>query len=359
MNVTIIGAGNSGLAMAAHLSSCGNNITLWNRSPDKISHLMKTHIINCTGVINGAIKINEVTNDIYDAVKSPDIILITTPADSHKDIAEKIARAIKKSTIIVLNPGRTFGAIEFRKIYDSINDRAKQIIAETQTIIYTCRKIADDAVNIISLKSNVLISAINPSINNMIISQLPNCLRCYFIPARSIIETSIGNVGMILHCAPLLLNTGWTENDKKTYNYYYDGITRSIGGFLEKMDSERVLISKELGCEVESLKSWIMRTYKVNGNNVFECIQNNAAYKAIEAPKSLFHRYILEDVPCGLVPLEALGEKINLKLFNTSLIIDLASSLLNIDFRKIGRNLDLLSADVISCLNLKALYANK
>ena len=32
MNVTIIGAGNSGLAMAAHLSAEGNRVTIWNRT---------------------------------------------------------------------------------------------------------------------------------------------------------------------------------------------------------------------------------------------------------------------------------------------------------------------------------------
>jgi opine dehydrogenase len=153
------------------------------------------------------------------------------------------------------------------------------------------------------------------------------------------IQTSIGNVGMVLHCAPLLLNTGWTESEKNIYKYYYDGITPTIGKLIEKIDDERVAVSDALGDKVESTKDWFIRTYHVSGNNLFECIQNNEAYKTIDAPGSLKHRYIFEDVPCGLVPLEAIGLKLGLDMSCTTLIIDLASKLLNVDFRATGRNL--------------------
>ena len=136
LKVTVIGAGNSGIAMAAHLSQEGNEVTLWNRSRSTISKLIKTHIIHSVGVVSGDINIARVTDNINVALEDPDIILITTPANSHKELAELVAKNIKKSTVIVLNPGRTFGALEFKNIYDRYNKKYKQIIAETQTIIY-------------------------------------------------------------------------------------------------------------------------------------------------------------------------------------------------------------------------------
>jgi opine dehydrogenase len=339
MKITVIGAGNSGLAMAAHLSKESNEVTLWNRSRSTIKKLAKTHIIRCEGVVSGNIPIHCVTDDIEIALKDPDIILITTPANSHKELAELISKNINKSTAIVLNPGRTFGALEFKKIYEKFNNQHDQIIAETQTIIYTCRKTDEDAVDIIALKDSVLISSFNINSSESIINYLPQCIRKYFSLAHSMIQTSIGNVGMVLHCAPLLLNTGWTESEKNIYKYYYDGITPTIGKLIEKIDDERVAVSDALGDKVESTKDWFIRTYHVSGNNLFECIQNNEAYKTIDAPGSLKHRYIFEDVPCGLVPLEAIGLKLGLDMSCTTLIIDLASKLLNVDFRATGRNL--------------------
>ena len=69
MNVTVIGAGNSGIAMAAHLSKEGNKVTLWNRSSSTISKLLETRLIHCKGVISGEIPIHAVTNDIRVALK--------------------------------------------------------------------------------------------------------------------------------------------------------------------------------------------------------------------------------------------------------------------------------------------------
>lgn len=342
MKVTVIGAGNSGMAMAAHLSKEGNQVTLWNRSYSTVEKIMKTNIIRCEGVVNGDIPIHCVTDDINVALRDPDIILITTPANFHKELAELISKNINKSTVIVLNPGRTFGALEFRYIYEKFNNQYDQIIAETQTIIYTCRKTAKDAVNIIAFKESVLISSLDLKSGQSIINYLPVCIKSYFLDAKSMIETSIGNVGMVLHCAPLLLNTGWTESEKNIYKYYYDGITPTIGKLIEKIDDERVSVSEALGHKVESTKDWLKRTYHVTGDNLYECIQNNEAYKTIDAPGSLKHRYIFEDVPCGLVPLESIGLKLGLDMSHTTLIIDLASKLLNIDFRKNGRNLEYL-----------------
>lgn len=342
MKITIIGAGNSGLAMAAHLSTEGHQVTLWNRTKKTIAKLMKTHTIYSKGVVEGEVKIYQVTDDIRQALFDPELILITTPANSHKDLAKKIAKHIKKETLIVLNPGRTFGALEFNRIYKQYNTVHKQTIAETQTIIYTCRKTAEDSVDLISLKSDVLISTFDATENNKVISRLPEILQDHFIPAESMIETSLGNVGMILHCAPLLLNTGWTESEKVNYKYYYDGITPTISRLIEKIDQERVAVSKALGSEVETTKKWLERSYHVQGENLYETIHNNRSYFTIDAPKSLEHRYIFEDVPCGLVPLEAVGKFLGLEMQTTTLIINLASTLVDTNFRARGRNLDLL-----------------
>lgn len=357
MNVTVIGAGNSGMAMAAHLSKEGNKVTLWNRSPSTISKLMKTHIIYCEGVICGEIPIYNVTDDMRIALEDPDIILITTPANSHKELAKLIAKHINKSTVIILNPGRTFGALEFRNTYEKMNNKYSQIIAETQTIIYTCRKTKEDSVSIIALKNSVLIYCLDNKRNQSIIDFLPECIREYFVLAESMVETSIGNVGMVLHCAPLLLNTGWTESEKYIYKYYYDGITPSIANFIEKIDQERVKVSEALGHKVESTREWLIRTYHITGKNLYESIHNNDAYETIDAPSSLNHRYIFEDLPYGLVPLETIGLKLKVSMECTSLVIDLASKMLDIDFRKTGRNPDYI--DVVTDHNGKNIIVER
>lgn len=338
MNITVLGAGNSGLAMAAHLSQGGHSVTLWNRSAETIQVLQKTKKIRSEGMIRGIFPLDLVTVDLAAAIEDPDLILITTPANAHGELARLIGEQIKKSTVIVLNPGRTFGALEFQEVYEQYNRDFAQVIGETQTIIYTCRKIAPDAVNVVALKSEVLLSTFNASENQSVINRLPPCLQPYLRPARSMVETSIGNVGMILHCAPLLLNAGWTENVHSTYKYYYDGITPSVSRLLEKIDQERLEVARKLGWELEGTEEWLKRSYGVKGGNLFKAIQQNRAYKTIEAPSLLEHRYILEDVPYGLVPLEAVGKLLGLPMKEIGLVIDLACSVMERDFRAEGRS---------------------
>ncbi|UJF15329.1 NAD/NADP octopine/nopaline dehydrogenase family protein [Jeotgalibaca sp. MA1X17-3] len=339
MNITIIGAGNSGLAMAAHLTLSGNTVTLWNRTRKNIEGLLENPIIHCRGAVEGDATIHLVTSNLAKALKNPDIVFVTTPAFSHKQLATQIALVLKKTTTIILSPGRTFGALEFKHEFKRVNAGVHPLIAETQTILYTCRKITCNEVEMYALKNDVLLSTVTGEENQLVINQLPACLRDKFIPAESMIETSIGNVGMVLHCAPLLLNTGWVESEAHSFYYYREGISPTIAHFIEKMDAERQLVAMVLGNPVESAKDWMKRTYKLTGENLYEVIQNNDAYETILGPKSLLHRYITEDIPTGLVPLEAVGKELGLEMTHVSLIIDLASALLEIDFRKEGRNL--------------------
>lgn len=353
MKVTILGAGNSGLAMAAHLTLEGNTVTLWNRTEQHIEKLLENPVINCSGVINGKARIALVTSNLGDALEGAEMVFVTTPAFSHAELAKKIGHTLLKPTTIVLNPGRTFGAMEFIHSFKQVNATVNPIVAETQTIIYTCRKTSDKAVEVYALKNDVLISTIDANDNQALITSMPVCLQSMFIPAKSMIETSIGNVGMILHCAPILLNVGWVESPEDNFCYYRTGISPTIARFIEKMDQERMEVAEKLGTPVESVKEWMKRTYQIEGNSLYQVIQNNLAYESIQAPQTLQHRYITEDIPMGLVPLEAVGKEIGLEMKTIELVIDLASSLLDIDFRQEGRNLhELIETNNISAYKI-------
>ncbi len=350
--ITIIGGGNNGLTMAAHLAINGHDVCLWNRTAKTIEKILSTHEIKISGKLNGIAKLKNATISMEEAVKDTRFIFITQPAHTHCELAVKMAPYLTPDSIIVLNPGRTFGALEFYNTLKNCNCKNMPLIAETQTIIYTCRKAEEDSVNLLAMKTGTLLSCINHPNNQDVINMLPELLQQFFHPAKSIIETSIGNVGMILHCAPVLLNAGWIENNKTEFLYYYDGITPSIANFLEKLDKERVLVASKFGITVPSVQQWLQSSYLVKGENLYASLQQVLSYKTIDAPGSLQHRYIYEDVCTGLVPLEAVGKALGVNMKITSLIIDLANEIMNEDFRQIGRNAESLGLtdDIINRL---------
>ena len=348
--ITVIGAGGSGLATAGHLALTGHRVRLWNRSEDAIARIAKSGTLSCTGAIEGEARLELATTDMERAAVGSRLMMVTTPASAHVEIARSMAPFVTPETIVLLNPGRTFGAIEFAHALRQAGVSRLPEIAEAQTIIYTCRKTAPDQVSILTLKHQVLLAALTggSDASRRMLMLLPECLRNHFAAADGMVQTSIGNVGMILHCLPTLLNIGWIESPRAEFKYYYDGITPSVAMLAERLDEERLGVARVLGRELESTAQWLRRSYRVAGRNLFECIQGNAHYRTIDAPTDVRHRYLFEDVPCGLVPLEAVGKLMGLSMPMTSLAVDLACSVLVTDFRACGRSLARLGLDAAS-----------
>lgn len=335
--VAVLGAGSSGLAMAAHLMRHDHRVHLWNRSHERIACLAEQRTIHAAGVIPGSYTVDIVTSDLAEALRDVDVILITTPATAHDALAQRLAPFVRDDTVIVLNPGRTLGAFEFQRQLRASGAAASPIVAETQTIVYTCRATGPTTVAVLALKDNVLISAVDPLDTGKALLRLPACLRSHLVPAGSHLETSFGNVGMVLHCLPMLLNAGWVENHVTSFRYYYSGITPAIAALLERLDAERVAVCAALDTTVPTTREWLRNVYGVTAPDLYHAIASNAAYATIDAPASLSHRYLLEDVPFGLVPTEEVGRALGVPTPTISLTIDLASALLETDFRAEGR----------------------
>lgn len=336
-DILIVGAGHQGLSMAAHLALNGERVNVWNRSRKHIEEIRQSGKIRCAGAVCGEARVSKASADIEEVLSRR--IMITTPSNAHRDIARLLAPVLEPDTVILLNPGRTFGAIEFYRELQESGCRNIPMIAEAQTIVYTCRRLSQNEVNIYAMKNDVLISALKKEEEATIMERIPPALSPYFQWCDSILKTSLGNIGMILHCAPVLLNTGWIESPKWEFKYYYDGISPSIAKLLEKMDRERIQAGKRLGVELESLAQWLRRTYQIEGEDLFSCLQNNIYYRDIDAPLSLHHRYIEEDIPCGLVPLEYIGKELGVDMAAVSLMIDLGNMLCQKDYRAYGRKI--------------------
>lgn len=337
--ILVVGAGHQGLAMAAHLALNGEKVNLWNRSDKTVKEILVSKTIHCKGCIEGEAKLEAVSTNIEDVIEK--VIMVSTPSFAYKNIAKMLAPVIQPDSIVVLNPGRTFGAIEFIAELKKSNCRHIPYVAETQSIIYTCRKMDTETAWIYALKKDIKMACANGNVKE-VSRRIPECMRNRFLCVDDFLQTSLSNVGMILHCAPVLLNVGWIESKIHKFEYYYDGISVSVANVLEKMDRERVNVAEKLGVKVESLVEWFKSAYGVEGTTIYDCIQKNNFYRGIDAPLTLEHRYLDEDVPNGLVPIEFLGKQYGIDVSTITQIIDLAILVRGVDFRESGRRFSIL-----------------
>jgi len=336
MKIAIIGAGNGGQAMAAHFTMLGHSIRLYNRSLNKISTITETREICLHDKINGKVKIDFVSDNLERVLYEVDLVMITTTADAHKDLARMMAPYVTENMPIILNPGRTLGALEFSTIIRKLTKK-RLYIAEAQSLIYACRAEPLGKVRIIGIKDKVLVAAYPSSDTDYILEKINSVFPC-FVKAENILHTSLENIGAMFHPTVIIFNAAAIE--RGNLFYFYNDMTPAVAEFLEHLDSERLQIGNAFGIKLLSLSEWISYAYVgIQGNTLLEKMKNNPAYYKILAPNTLHCRLLIEDVPTGILPLIEISKIANVDTPLMNSILNISQSLLGINFISSGRTL--------------------
>lgn len=335
----VIGAGNGGQALAGHLGLLGYQVNIYDAFEETINVIEKQGGIHIGGIEEGFGRINKASTDIGQVISDVDIIMVVNPSIYHRAIAEKCAPYLKENQIVFLHPGATFGAFAFKKALEDCGVMKEVIIAESNTLIYACRSIEPGRADILGKKDRLLVSSL-PATKNGQVCELLREIYEEVEEADNVLVTSIDSTNPIVHCAPTLLSTSWIESDNDWY-FYHDGISTTIGSFIEGMDAERVAIGKRLGLvENENLFTCIKQyevEYNVKRNSLSDAVRNTEAYNDIKGPKSLNTRYLLEDIPMGLIPLISVGKLLGMKTERMELIVSLAEMMLERDLHENAR----------------------
>ena len=335
--IAVLGAGHGGHGMMAHFLSLGlKNLSWWNRTKSVCQAIQEKSVLVVTGVINGEFELPVISPDIEMIIKDASLVMVVVPASAHEEIAQQIAPFIKQNGVILLNPGRTGGAIIFYQILCK-KGRGDISVGETQTFSYTCRCVAPGLADVLAIKKYNEVGFIGNKVP-VIIQQFLKNIYPQMEWYKGTLRTSLMNVGAILHPAPVLLNTGRIESPNCTFLHYYEGITLSVARFLEKLDNERLAIGKFFNIDLLSISDWHAACYGNRGYNLYDSIRINEGYTAINAPESLAHRYLWEDVPTGIVNLFALSRFIGTPHKALQLVLDLTRMLTGKDYWPIGRN---------------------
>jgi opine dehydrogenase len=333
--IAIIGAGNGGRAFAAYLASHGHKVVLFNRTLSRIKHIAETLQITSEGEIEGTYSIQAVTDDYHVAISDACLILVVLPASAHAEVAMKMAPCLQDGQVILLNPGRTWGAIEVKSIINRARPDLDVYVGETQTLLFTCREIEDRGVQIYKIKDDNPF-CFYPEQDNRYVDYLITELFPNMSVADDIKITSLTNIGAIIHPTAVVLNAGSIARQQK-FLFYREGLTPEVVNIIEKVDQERCKIVENLDMRPEPFLEWAKKVYGVEFSTYYDAFQNIEPYRDIGSPSTLFTRYITEDVPTGLVPFASMGRYFGIPTPFIDSIILMASSLVGTDFMTTGR----------------------
>lgn len=347
----VMGAGHGGLAMAGHLGLMGFDVRLFNRTRARLEPVLARGGIQLEGVdVSGFGPVTAASNHAGDLLPGSDVIMVVVPGTAHRFMAEQCAPHLRDGQTVVLNPGRTFGALAFALALKELGCTADVTIAETQTFIYASRVVGPGQAKIFGVKNSIPLATVRAH-------RIPQCLDMVrkafpqFVPGDSVFKTSFNNIGAVFHPVLMLLNTGWVE-DPADFEFYYQGTTEAVAVILEALDAERVAVAAALGFQALTAREWLYFAYDAVGKNLHGAIHANPGYRGILAPHRMDMRYLTEDIPCSLVPMSSLAKKFAVETPVMDAFITLASTMHQKDYRKEGRTVESLG---IADLDLKQL----
>jgi opine dehydrogenase len=316
------------LALAGILSHRGHQVRLWNRSPGRIDAVRAHRRIRLTfpSATVAEAPLSVATCRMGLALADAEVILVAVPANGHADIARAAAPYLRDQQTVLLLPGRTGGALEFRRVLRAAGCRADIVLGEANTFPFAARCTGPASAVIFGTKAELLAAAL-PAVRNGELRSACRSVLPALVPCRSVLQTGLANVGAILHPTIVLGNADRIRHGER-FDFYTDGVTDSVAETLTAADAERLRIARAYGVVVDSLVDWIGTAYSHNADTVREAVAGNPAYAGISAPTTLAHRYLLEDVPTGLIPLVELGQAAGLFVPTLNRLVEAARAAL-------------------------------
>ena len=114
--VAILGGGNGGFAAAAHLTTMGYRVHLYNRSAKTIKGIQERGGVRYEGVLGSDFApVPVITSRLDEALEGADLLMSCLPAVALEELAKGLAPLIDRPIPILLNPGSTGGALGLRR----------------------------------------------------------------------------------------------------------------------------------------------------------------------------------------------------------------------------------------------------
>ena len=362
--VTVLGGGNGAFAAAADLTLKGFEVRLleaphYKGTIEPVLDRGGIELINesVPDFKAGFAHVQLVTTDPMDAMDSTDILLYIVPGFAESAFTELIMPYLEPDQLVIFFCGVFGGALEFASTLRSEGMNPLPLIGETEALIYGALKSNPTTVRVTGRKQALAVSGLPASRTDEILGLIRS-----IVPdvtwAKNVIETGLRNANIILHPPVSILNAGRMNPEADPFRFYWDGVTAPVGRVVEGLDLERILVGEALGLSLSPTRSRLLEWYGTqgaSGETLGEIMATNPPYEAAMAPQTLFHRFIIEDIPFGLVPMEEFGHSLNIPTPIASSLITLSNELLGRDLRKEGRNMQRLGIAGLSPQELKAM----
>ena len=341
MKIAMLGAGNAGCAVAADLTMHGHEVTLIKTShaahDDNFNFLLENEgkmTLNEFGEVKSA-NIHKVTRDVSE-IRGAEVVIIYIQTNFHEQLIERIAPYLEDGQILLINPGYLSTAYVLKHCADK-----DIIIAEAESSFIDGRIMEPGQFKVTFRNVRNPIGIFPSSRREEAIAKLDQ-LGERLVYLDSVVEAALHNPNMIVHTVGSVMSIPRIEYSKGEFCLYHEAYTRHnpcTWMILDALDKEKMDVLGKLNfARIPYVEACKYRNSLDENEDAKEVFLNYAEMPTrAKGPMKVDSRYISEDVPQGLVMLEALGKTLNVATPICTALIEIASAALGRDLRAEGR----------------------
>ncbi|MER8847844.1 NAD/NADP octopine/nopaline dehydrogenase family protein [Mesorhizobium australicum] len=304
MRVSILGAGAIAYGLAAYLAQSEHSPTLWSPSGHRTRTLATGELLKATGDIEATVPVR-IAKDCRDAIDHADVVVIALPAYGHKMVMDAAVPHLADGIPVIISSHSSFGALYLSK---RLAERKVRLpIVVWGTTLLTGRQLGLIEVNVTSIRQKLDVATLPFDALDQGYELCTALFGDRFVERDGLLAIALSNLNPQNHLGIALLNL--TRMEKAEQWSQGGNVTPAVGRFIEALDAERLAIAAHFGIAVRTVQEHFSLSFHVPTSTVSEMNQEmDRQGRGGFGPTTIESRYILEDVPFGLLPTAVLGK---------------------------------------------------
>ena len=348
MRIALLGAGNLAFGYAAYFAHAGHVVTMWSPSGQGTAGISDS--IHYHGAISGSARI-AVRKLIGEAIADADLVVFALPAYAHHAVMTAAAPYITSEHTVLVTPVSALSPLTLARELAARQVRA--LIIGSGTTLLTARRQGPCSVEVATLRNSIGIAALPARENGAALKFCRDLCGERFTLEDNLLAVSLGNLNPVAHVPLMLCNL--TRAEKAERWAIYDCMSAGVAGLMEAVDAERLAVMAGFGLEGRCIEEHFHHSFGVpRGGLAAMAAAVHAQRGGPAGPVTLDTRFILEDVPYGLVFFAGMGRMAGVQTPVIDSCITLCCILYARDFRAGNTLLDTLCAGNMDAAQLMA-----
>jgi opine dehydrogenase len=324
MNISIAGAGAIARAYAVLLARDGHRVAMW--SPRGGAQDVG-HGVVAKGLVDGRFDVTLMPS--AQSIEDADAVLVALPATAYAATFPEIARHLRSRQTVFVSGALSLAPLWLAELAAARGEHP--LVVASGTTVATARTI-DGGVSVNMVRTRVSIASLPAKRSDDALAAMSALFGDRFDAAQDVLAVTLANINPVAHAAMALTNLTRIEHAEAWPQYHF--LTPSVARLVEAMDRERRTVAAAFGREVLPIEAHFQRSFDVAQTTLAEiAAELHRRRGGPPGPTTLDTRFVLEDVPYGLVFNAALARIVNADTSATDATVTLISTLYGRDFR--------------------------